>query len=73
MAKGLDDRSRDRDGTIREKRSDTKVRTLREEYGERFAPGVRKDAKLRTVKHRENAATLNDLLRKFGIRDKTKR
>ena len=68
MAKGLDGRSRDKDGTIREKRSDTKVGTLRDEYGDRFAPGVRSDAKLETVKNRENASSLDGLLRKFGIR-----
>lgn len=73
MATGLDGRSRDKDGTIREKRSDTKVGTLREEYGDRFAPGVRSDAKLGTVKERENAATLDDLLRGFGIKQKPKR
>ena len=68
MARGLDGRGRDKDGTIREKRSDTKVETLREEYGERFAPGVRSDAKLGTVKERENATSLDDLLRKYGIK-----
>jgi hypothetical protein len=30
---------RDRGGEIRKKRSDTLVRTLREEYGDHFAPG----------------------------------
>jgi hypothetical protein len=48
------------------------VETLREEYGERFAPGVRSDAKLGTVKERENASTLDDLLRKYGIRHRPK-
>ena len=39
---GLDNRCRDNDGTIREKRGDTRVRTLRETYGEDFALGFRK-------------------------------
>ena len=49
---GLDNRCRDNDGTIREKRGDTLVRTLRETYGDDFARGVRGDAKLETVRER---------------------
>lgn len=49
---GLDDRCRDRDGTIREKRGDTLVGTLRETYRPGFAPGFRSDAKLETVRER---------------------
>ena len=49
---GLDDRCRDRDGTIREKRADTLVRTLRRTYGEEFASGFRSDATLGTVRER---------------------
>ena len=36
---GLDDRCRDRDGEIRQKRGDTLVGTLRENYPD-FAPGL---------------------------------
>jgi hypothetical protein len=54
--KGLDGRMRDstppKGGEIREKRGDTLVRTLRKEYGPDFAPGVRSDAKLSTVRER---------------------
>jgi hypothetical protein len=54
--KGLDDRQRDshtpKAGEIREKRGDTLVRTLRQEYGPDFAPGVRSDTKLSTVRER---------------------
>jgi hypothetical protein len=39
---GLDDRCRDGDGEIRQKRGDTLVRTLRKTYGEEFAHGVTK-------------------------------
>ena len=49
---GLDDRCRDKDGTIREKRSDTLVRTLRQTYGEEFAHGFRSDATLGTLRDR---------------------
>jgi len=41
--KGLDGRMRDRDGEIRQKRSDTKVETLCKEYGPDFAKGYRSD------------------------------
>ena len=40
---GLDDRCRDLDGEIRQKRGDTLVGTLRKTYGPDFAPGVRSD------------------------------
>ena len=46
MGSNLDGRSRDEDGQIRRKRSDTKVETLREIYGPNFAPGVRSDMEL---------------------------
>jgi hypothetical protein len=62
--KGLDGRQRDRDGEIRQKRSDTLVRTLREEYGPGFAKGYRSDAKLGTVLADKGVATLDQLLKK---------
>src|ERR1700737_3315967 len=49
MDKGLDNRSRDENGEIRAKRNDTTVRSLRQTYGDGFAPGTRSDAQLRTV------------------------
>jgi hypothetical protein len=61
---GLDDRCRDRDGEIRHKRNDTKVATLRDTYGENFAPGFRSDAKLKTVLNQTGAKTLSDLIKK---------
>ncbi len=62
--KGLDGRMRDQDGEIRKKRSDTLVRTLREEYGSDFASGYRSDAKLGTVLAREGVESLDQLLKK---------
>ena len=61
---GLDGRSRDSDGRIREKRGDTLVGTLRETYGEDFAPGVRSDMRLDTLLEREGATSLSDLLKR---------
>lgn len=49
---GLDDRCRDMDGEIRQKRGDTLIRTLRQTYGPEFAPGVRSDMRLDTLRDR---------------------
>lgn len=62
--KGLDNRMQDRDGEIRKKRSDTQVKTLREEYGENFAKNYRSDATLGTVLKKEKVDTLDQLLKK---------
>jgi predicted DNA binding CopG/RHH family protein len=59
---GLDGRSRNEDGEIRKKRSDTLIGTLRDEYGENFAKGYRNDAKLGTVLKREGVNDLSQLL-----------
>jgi hypothetical protein len=60
---GLDERCRDEDGTIRRKRSDTRIGTLRDEYGEDFAPGIRSDATLGTLLDRTGAESLREYLR----------
>jgi hypothetical protein len=60
---GLDDRCRDNDGEIRRKRGDTLVGTLRETYGEDFAPGARSDMRLDTLLDRTGSESLNQLLR----------
>ena len=60
---GLDGRCRDADGEIRHKRSDTLVRTLRNEYGDEFASDFRSDAKLGTVLREAGASSLTDYLR----------
>ena len=60
---GLDDRCRDEDGTIRRKRGDTLIGTLREEYGEDFAPGCRSDMRLDTLLEETGASSLSDYLR----------
>jgi ribonuclease HII len=55
---------RDQNGTIREKRSDTLVKTLRKEYGEEFAEGYRSDTKLGTVLKKNGLESLDQLLKK---------
>lgn len=62
--KGLDDRMRDHDCEIRKRRSDTLIRTIRDEYGGDVAPGYRADAKLGTVLKREGIDSLHQLLKK---------
>jgi hypothetical protein len=61
---GLDERCRDEDGTIRRKRSDTHVGTLREIYGDDFAEGTRSDTHLGTLLDREGVDSLSELLKK---------
>jgi hypothetical protein len=60
---GLDARCRDENGIIRRKRSDTLIGTLREEYGESFAPGIRSDATLGTLLDRSGVESLSEYLR----------
>jgi hypothetical protein len=59
---GLDQRCRDLDGEIRQKRGDTLVRTLRKTYGPGFAPGARSDMRLDTLRAR-TGASLSQLLK----------
>jgi hypothetical protein len=60
---GLDERCRDLDGEIRQKRGDTLVGTWRKTYGPDFAPGVRSDAKLDTLRKRAGGASLSKLVK----------
>ncbi len=60
---GLDQRTRDDDGEIRQKRGDTLVRTLREIYGPSFAPGVRSDMRLDTLRDRFGSESLSEMLK----------
>jgi hypothetical protein len=61
---GLDNRCRDKNGEIRHKNGATRVGTLRETYGENFAPGVRSDMKLDTLLDRTGASSLSQYLKK---------
>lgn len=60
---GLDDRTRDDDGEIRQKRGDTLVRTLRQIYGPDFAPGVRSDMRLDTLRERFGGESLSQMVK----------
>ncbi len=65
---GLDNRCRDLDGEIRQKRGDTLVRTLRQTYGPDFAPGVRGDTRLDTLRERAGGVSLTDLVKRKETR-----
>ena len=69
LPRGLDGRARDKNppkaGEIRQKRGDTLVGTLRQEYGEKFAAGTRADAKLETLRNR-TGMSLHDLVKDMG-------
>jgi hypothetical protein len=68
MAKqpGLDGRVRDDDGRTRAKNGNTRIDTLRETYGDDFAPGIRGDAHLRTLLERTGYESLSEYLRDRG-------
>jgi hypothetical protein len=59
----LDSRTRDDDGEIRQKRGDTLVRTLRKIYGPDFAPGMRSDMRLDTLRERMGDESLSQMLK----------
>ena len=58
---GLDERCRDNDGEIRQKRGDTLIKTVRKTYGLDFAPGVRGDTKLDTLRERAGGESFSKL------------
>jgi hypothetical protein len=60
---GLDNRHRDSDGQIREKGGDTRIDSLRQIYGDSFAPGIRGDAHLKTLLERTGSNSLSDYLK----------
>jgi hypothetical protein len=67
----LDDRHQDKDGEIERKKNNTRLDTLRDEYGDRLAPKFRGDMHLGTLKERlglPEDASLNDVLRHYHIK-----
>ncbi len=63
---GPDNRQRDNGAQVREKRGDTRIDTLRQTYGDNFAPGIRGDAHLKTLLDRTGSASLSDYLKSAG-------
>jgi hypothetical protein len=60
---GLDDRCRDLNGEIRHKNGSTRIDTLRETYGPKFAEGRRGDMKLDTLLEKTRSNSLSEYLR----------
>jgi hypothetical protein len=60
---GLDHRHRDKSGRIDRKHGNTRVATLRKEYGPSFAKGRRKDMMLKTLLAETDSASLHDYLK----------
>jgi hypothetical protein len=60
---GLDDRSRDANGEIHHKRSDTLIATLRAEYGPDFGGDISPRAHLGTLLERTGEPSLSAYLR----------
>lgn len=54
------DRSRDKNGQLRDKRDDTHIGTIEKQYG--IDLGVRSDMQLGTYLKREGIKSLNDLI-----------
>lgn len=57
-------RSRNEDGELRQKRGDTHIGTIEEQYGIDF--GVRSDMKLETLRERLGAVSIEGLIDKGG-------
>jgi hypothetical protein len=60
---GLDQRHRDKDGTIARKHGNTLIGTLRRTYGQNFASGIADSEKLGDVLHRLDEQSLSELVR----------
>jgi hypothetical protein len=60
---GLDDRKRDTSGPVHVMRGDTRIDTLRQTYGEGFAPGFRGDTHLKTLLDRTGSSSLPEYLK----------
>jgi hypothetical protein len=61
-AAGLDQRHRDKNGEISRKHGNTLISTLRETYGQHFAPGIEGHKKLKDVLHILDESSLSQLV-----------
>ncbi len=62
-SRSLDGRHRDKSGKIEKKHGNTRVRSLRKEYGASFAKGRRGDMMLKTLLKETRSASLHEYLR----------
>ena len=63
MEEGSDNRTRDENGEIRQKRGDTRVETLRQTYGAGFAPGAPPNERLDTLLRQARQPSLSKYLK----------
>jgi hypothetical protein len=61
--RGLDGRHRDKSGKIDRKHGNTKIGSLRKEYGASFAKGRRKDMLLKTLLKETESSSLHEYLK----------
>ncbi len=61
--RGLDGRHRDKGAKIEKKHGNTKIGSLRKEYGASFAEGRRKDMMLKTLLKETGSTSLHEYLR----------
>jgi hypothetical protein len=61
--RGLDGRHRDKGGQIEKKHGNTRIGSLRKEYGAAFAKGRRSDMMLKTLLGETGSGSLHDYLR----------
>jgi len=61
--RGLDGRHRDKGGKIEKKHGNTRIASLRKEYGASFAKGRRKDMMLKTLLKETGSSSLHEYLR----------
>ncbi len=64
LAKGLNGRQRHTSESLRRKRGDTQVKTLRAQYGSQFLPGFRATTRLDAVLKKTGAESLVQLLKR---------
>jgi len=62
--RGLDRRHRDRSGKIEKKHGNTRIGSLRREYGDKFAIGRRKDMMLKTLLKETDCTSLHEYLKR---------
>jgi hypothetical protein len=60
---GLDNRHRDITGQIEKKNGNTRLKTLRQQYGQNLAPGRRSDMMLRTLRDEAGGKSLSQILK----------
>ena len=62
--RGLDGRHRDKSGKIDKKHGNTRIKSLRREYGSHFAKGHRSDMMLKTLLKKTRMRSLHEYLRR---------